>query len=222
MRIYFSVFFIFFSFFVVTALPENSSNNKIIPPEQIEHDHALLKYNKTWKDKELYLETNLDDDSEKEILISFVATYYPYTANELKSDGKTAEIEKESQTLPIENHAFYQIYDKGSRDDYKLVKTFTGMDQLGRIEIFSLVKGKPPAIAIFNPCGANSTDLAIYQYQEGGYRLIFNETSSMEIRINSQDNAILITIGSVDAKYPESTCSMFIWDAKKENFVSKT
>jgi hypothetical protein len=217
MRIFISAVLIFFLFGVLSASPENIPN-KAIPPNQIEYDNVLLEYNKAWKDKEIYLEINLDNDNEKEILISFVSTYYPYTSNELKSDGEAESVKKQNEQLqPIENHAFYQIYDKGSQGDYKLVKTFSGMDQLGRIEIFSLAQGKPPAIAILNPCGANSTDLSIYQYQEGGYRMLFNETSSSEIRVETQENPIAIYIGT-----PESSGSVFVWNATKESFEQKT
>jgi|GEM_PF-986162 len=224
MHIFISVLLIFLSCFACSAsASENMTGNKVTPPDQIEYDGTLLKYNRTWKDKEIYLEVNLDDDNEKEVLISFVGTYYPYTSNELKSDGEAEKVKKHNeQILPIENHSFYQIYDKGSRDDYKLVKTFNGMDQLGRIEIFSLTQGKPPAIAVFNPCGANSTDLSIYQYREGGYRLLFNETSSSQIRIDSQEDPVTITIGAIDEKNPASSNSVFIWDTQKESFVLKT
>ena len=173
------------------------ADKKVQPPKKIEYDGITLNYNPSWKDKEIYIEENLDRDPENEIIIGFVAGH--------KEEKETKEIEdskdlffknlKEAKELPlIQNYAFYQIYDKKPNRYYEIIKTISGMDRLGSIEIIRLDPDEPPAIFILSPGGEHYLELSIYQWKSGGYVLIFNKGTSGKIEYDSRQTPFAINI----------------------------
>ena len=82
------------------------------------------------------------------------------------------------------------------------------MDRLGKVEIFSLDKNKPNAIAILSPGGEHYTDLSIYQWSQGGYRLIFNQGTNQEIMIDKKEIPAVLRIGT----------QIFSWDPTTNTF----
>jgi hypothetical protein len=166
---------------------------KVTPPKQIDHDERTLNYNLAWQDEETYCEADLDDDPENEIIISFVATYKPKI--EPLEDKKQTYLPPKKELPILQNYAFTQIYDRDAGGHYKLVKTFTGMDRLGKVEILNLNDKGPKAIALFSPGGERYVDLSIYQWHEGGYRLLFNKGSSDGIEVDSKEKPVVIRIG---------------------------
>lgn len=206
--------------FAFAQTPENPEH-KVNPPSKIEYDGEKLFYNPAWKENEIYIEANLDDDPEKEVLIGFVATYTPTTDNALGSDGGSAALSSyeqknklnEKETVePIQNHAFYQIYKKGPGGSYDLIKTIAGMDQIGKVEILQLDDNKPVAIAVLSPGGEHYLDLSIYQWRDGGYRPIFNNAGSSGIEIDPKNKPVTVRIGKTDT---------FAWDSQSKSFKKK-
>lgn len=190
-------------------------DRKVAPPKQIDHDERTLKYNSAWQDEETYLEADLDDDPEKEIIISFVATYKP-PAEPLDEKGPSYMPKK--RELPIlQNYAFTQIYDMDPGGHYKLVKTFSGMDRLGKVEILALSESGPKALALFSPGGERYVDLSIYQWHEGGYRLLFNKGSSDGIEVDAKEKPVTIRAGkNRDIAVWDTDCGCFKKQLEKE------
>ena len=202
------------SFYTFSAPEER----KVAPPKQLDYGELTLKYNPAWKNKEIYLEVNLNEDAEKEIILGFVASYWPSLSSDLKSDGLPVASSKQKQLPPIENHAFYQIYHRSPRGSYELIKTFTGMDQLGKIEIIKLGEKEPPAIVLFNPGGENYIDLSIYQWREGGFRLLFNDGSSSKITLNTNEKPIAVHVERSSEEGTGSNEDIFAWDDSTKSF----
>jgi len=201
--------FIFLSFITTLALAQTETR-KVTPPRKIEYEDKTLTYNPTWKDQETYIEADTDNDADKEIIISFVASYKP--VKDVISDKAATPFSVPKEEIPlIENHSFYQIYDLGLNGHYELIKTMTGMDRLGKVEIFSLNKSKPNAIAILSPGGEHYTDLSIYQWNQGGYRLIFNQGTNQEIMIDKKKIPAVLHIGT----------QLLSWDPSANTFICK-
>ena len=197
------IFFIFL-FFMATLAQAQTETRKVTPPRKIEYEDKTLTYNPTWKDQETYIEANIDSDTDKEIIISFVASYKP--VKDVVSDKAQTPFSVPKEEIPlIENHSFYQIYDLGLNGHYELIKTMTGMDRLGQVEIFSLDKNKPNAIAILSPGGERYTDLSIYQWSQGGYRLIFNQGTNQKIMIDKKEIPAVLHIGPQILSWNAST-----------------
>jgi hypothetical protein len=200
------LFFISFLFLTNTAVGERTVK-KVTPPGKIEYNDKILTYNPVWKDQETYLEADLDNDADKEVIISFVASYKPLSG--VVSDRGPETFSAPKKEIPlIENYSFYQIYDLGPDGHYQLVKTITGMDQLGKVEIITLDKNKPKAVVFLSPGGEHYIDLSVYQWKEGGYRLIFNRGSNQEIEFDPNQSPVTLRIG-------EET---FGWDSEINTF----
>ena len=200
--------------FISQSLAFALTDKKVQPPKKIEHDGITLNYNPSWKDKEIYMEENLDLDPENEIIIGFVAGH--------KEEKETKEIEdskdlffknlKEAKELPlIQNYAFYQIYDKKPNRYYEKIKTISGMDRLGSIEIIRLDPNEPPAIFILSPGGERYLELSIYQWKSGGYVLIFNKGTSGKIEYDSKQTPLTINIENKNEGW-----ETFTWNTQKK------
>lgn len=182
---------------------------KIEPPQKIEYEGDLLSYNPSWKNKEIYLEANLENNPQPEIIIGFVATYKPPVSAKKREDIEQSYLPQKKEIAILQNHAFYQVYHKGAGGRYELSKIFSGMDRLGEVKIIALGEKGPNAIALLSPGGENYLELEIYQWKDGGYRLLFNRGSSHGIEIDSRKNPVLIRIG-------EET---FSWSPQDNTFV---
>ncbi|MFH0877589.1 MAG: hypothetical protein V1863_05130 [Candidatus Omnitrophota bacterium] len=185
---------------------------KILPPKQIVTDGKVFKYNPAWKDKETYLEVNCDDDAEQEIVISFLGTYKP-PSEESRLDKNETFLPPGQELIILENYAFYQIYDKDAGGHYQLLKTIHAMDQLGEVKVLRLENTKTIALAFLSPGGENYTDLSIYQWQEGGYRLLLNDGGSLGIELDLAGHPATIRI------LRKQGADVFVWDPEKKSFV---
>lgn len=154
---------------------------KIEPPKKIDYDGLLLSYNPSWKSEETYLEANLDDDPEPEIIISFVAMYVTESKKTREEPKPFTVAEKE--LLPVYNYVFYQIYDMGPDKNYRLARTFTGMDRPGQVYIVPLEENKPPAVIFVSPGGTHYKDIIVYRWQEGGYRQLFDHGTGGDVTV---------------------------------------
>lgn len=170
---------------------QETKERKVTPPKWMEYDEKVLRYDPSWQDKEIYIEANIDDDPEEEVIIGFVAFYKP----EEKNKDVVPFTVPEKVLIPLEYYVFYQIYDSGIDGHYKLVKSLSGMDRLGKIEIFKVAKDSPPVLAILSPGGESYTDLCVYQWREGGYRLLLSEGTSQAVTIDASKLPPVIQIG---------------------------
>lgn len=200
---------------LTSVVSSAQGNNEITPPKKIYYDNLRLNYNPSWKDEEIYIADNLDNDPEDEVIISFVATYKPLS--ERRENNKPMVLAMKDQEIPIiHNYIFYQIFDKGLDGYYNLIKTITGMDQMGKIKILTLDDLGPKAIAIFNYGGKTYTDLSIYRFQEGGYRLIFNRGANADITISDDNSAVEIYI-----QQDEKNRKVYFWNSGTGKFELK-
>ncbi len=183
---------------------------KIEPPKKIEYEGTLLSYNPSWKDEEAYLETNLDEDPEPEVVISFVAMYVT-ESKKTREDPKPFTIIAEKELLPVYNYVFYQIYDLGPDKNYKLTRTFTGMDRPGQVYVMPLEKEKPPAVIFVSPGGTHYKDIVAYRWQEGGYRQIFEHGTSADVTVVTTPGKAEIILGK----------DVYVWKAEKGRFELK-
>jgi len=195
------------------AYAQSKENPKVLPPHTLEYDNKTFRTLPGWKDSDIYLEANLDDEPGYEVILGFIATYKPESQEEENEDKVPFAIPKKREIVPVENHAFYQIYKKTLDGNFRAIKTISGMDQLGRVEIISLDAQGHKALAIFGPGGEHYTDLSIYQWKEGGYRLVFNEGSSQAITINAGQKPAVIRIGASGDKE-----KAFIWNSVRDGF----
>ncbi len=186
------------------------AGSKIEPPKKIDYEGALLSYNPSWKDEETYLETNLDEDPEPEVIISFVAMYIT-ESKKTKEDPKPFTV-AEKELLPVYNYVFYQIYDLGPDKNYRLTRTFTGMDRPGQVYVIPLENGKPPAVVFVSPGGTHYKDIIAYRWQEGGYRQIFEHGTSGDV-------AVVTTPGKAEIVLGKDT---YVWKTEKGRFELKS
>jgi len=182
------------------------------PPRALEYDNKTFKTLIVWQDNSIYLEANLDDDPGYEVILGFIATYKP-ESEAADEDKIPFAIPKKSEIIPVENHAFYQIYKKTLDGRFHAVKTISGMDQLGKMEVIELDAQGRKALAISGIGGEHYTDLSIYQWRDGGYRLIFNESSSQAITIDTEQKPVRVRVGE-----PDNKDKTFIWDQNSDGF----
>lgn len=174
---------------------------EVVPPRTLEYDNKIFKTLAAWKDSSIYLEADLDDEPGNEVILGFIATYKPESEEE--EDKVPFALPKKKEIVPVENHAFYQIYKKTLDGRFHAVKTISGMDQLGKVEVISLDAQGHKALAVFGLGGEHYTDLSIYQWKDGGYRLVFNEGSSQAITIDAEQKPPRIRIGADEFKQIE-------------------
>lgn len=200
-------------FFLITAgAALAQEEKKVSPPKQISLDGKTFKYNPAWQDKETYLEVNCDEDPDKEIIISFLATYRP-PSKESRENKRETFLPPERELALLENYAFYQIYDKDPGGYYQPVKTIHAMDQLGEVKISRLENTTTNALAFLSPGGEHYTDLAIYQWQDEGYRLLFNDGGSQGVELDTDSLPVTIRIPR------DEGADIFTWDAASKSFV---
>lgn len=183
---------------------------KITPPKKIEYDGRILSYNPSWKNEEVYRETNLDEDPDPEIIIGFVAMYA--TPSEKSGEERRPFSVPEKELLPVYNYVFYKIYDMGPDKNYRLTKTFMGMDRPGQVYVAPLAEGRPPAIIFVSPGGTHYKDIAVYRWQEGGYRHLFDRGTSGEVTVIATPGEPKIILGK----------DTYAWEAEKGRFEKES
>ena len=207
--------FISLAFIIVLcryAYAQPKENRKALPPRTLEYENKTFKILPVWKDSSIYLEADLDDEPGNEVIIGFIATYKPESEDN-EEDKVPFAPPKKREIIPVENHAFYQLYKKMLDGRFHAVKTISGMDQLGKVELIRLDEQGHKALAIFSLGGEHYTDLSIYQWKNGGYRLVFNFGGSQAISIDAEKKPAIIRIGAYGDK--EKT---FIWDLSRDEF----
>lgn len=199
---------LFFSFaFCCLVLPVCAAlAQQVTPPKKIEYDGMELTYNPAWRDQETYLEADLDNDPENEIIISFVSMYK--TEPERKEEKNVPYVREKKELLPIYNYVFYQIYDFGPDKNYAPVRTYTGMDRPGSVIIFPVEEEKTPAIAFISPGGDTYKEIRVIQWQDGGYRQILSADTRGEVTIDPE-------------KFPGEIITKeekYVWDVSGKTF----
>lgn len=185
---------------------------KVTVPKKIEYDGMLLSYNPAWQDEETYLEVNTDADPEPEVILSFVADYKT-ESDKKKNESELKPFQPEKQELlPVYNYVFYHIYDRGPDKKYRLIKTLNGLDRPGQIQLLTLEKGQPPAIVIISPGGSRYKDIQVLQWQEGGYRSIFNRDTRKDASASDDPPPARIVLGD----------ETYLWNNASKAFEEKT
>lgn len=198
----------------MTAPLAAAEGKKAQPPKKIEHDGLILTYDPAWQDQEAYIEANLDDDAEDEVIISFIAAYKP--KKERADEERSAyflQTRRPKEEIPIiQNYAFYQVYDRKPGGYFECVRTFSGMERPGRVKIITLDEGAAPAVFIFSPGGEHYTDLSVYRWKSGGFRLLFNSGGSEGFETDTGKGSVRIRVGSKKT---------YVWDASKGAFLKE-
>jgi len=172
-----------------------ANEKEVAPPRKLEYDNKLFRTLPVWQDSSIYIESDLDNDTGNEVIIGFIATYKPESEDEEEEKVQFAP-PKKREIIPVENHAFYQIYKRSLDGRFHVVKTISGMDRLGKIEVFDIDAQNHKALAIFSLGGEHYTDLSIYRWLDGGYKLIFNEGSSKAITMDTKQKPVRVLVGA--------------------------
>ena len=182
-----------------------SAHSENLIPEQIEwkgKTYSLVPWN---DDNKGVRYGDFDGDGSNEAIASFRGI-----------------ISEQEYPIPQPFHLIYKFVDRKP----VLVKTITTInDQLGEVRIIDLDKGGQKEIAIFCHGGAHYTDLSIYTYRLGEYRLIFHDGSACGIEL--KDTVVIPHIRIGRANWEEEGWSyasdplweIYAWDG--ENFVYK-
>lgn len=188
-----------------------ASENTLTPPKTITHEGKELRYDPAEKEQETYLATNLDDDPEPEVIISFAASYKPRSPQEAREDVTPLAVQK--KVIPvIEHYTFFQIYDAVAGGRYRLAKTLTGMDRIGTVTLLYPEPEEPPVMVFVSPGGEAYADVSVYQWRNHGYRRLLNEGGKLE------------TISLDAASQPPSLQieeRRYAWDDRQKTFVPK-
>lgn len=192
---------------------------KIAPPKKIESDGKIFVYAPA-QDKDFpYLEANLDQDRENEIIVGFMSIHkIEEKKNEREGTPPFLPPEKDKKPVNIEYRAFYQIYDAGPGGHLILIKTISGMDGIGEIHLLRLEENMSPAVAFISPGGERYKDISIYRWQEGGFRLLFNRGTSCGIEVKPEP-PVEVRVGKCPVA--ESGWSIFRWKKESKSFEEK-
>ncbi|MBI5873633.1 MAG: hypothetical protein HZB36_05770 [Candidatus Omnitrophica bacterium] len=168
------------------------------PPKKIYYDSKPFVHNPAWENNQIYIEANLDLDPEKEIVIGFMGTYKPKDEVSGEESLQAYYMRKKNYIPIIQNLAFYQIYDKKSSGFYEAVKTITGADQIGRVFLVNTGTDDTAAIAILSPTGERAISLEIFQWRQGGYGIVANESAHVpDNNLDSITNSVAFGSGIV-------------------------
>jgi hypothetical protein len=179
------------------------------PPKKIYYDSKPFVHNPAWENNEVYLEANIDLDPEKEIVTGFMGTYKPKDEVSGEESLQAYYLRKKNYIPIIQNLAFYQIYDKKPSGFYEAVKTITGADQLGRVFLVNTETADTAAIAILSPTGERALSLEIFQWRQGGYRLVTNDSAHVpDNNLDSIKNSVVFGSG-------------IVWDPEKNTIELK-
>ncbi len=157
--------------------------DKIAAPVKTWYEGRAWRYDPAWKDEEIHLEADLDQDGEDEVVIGYVGCYRPPTERE--EGPRMFEIPKKEIPI-IENRIFYKIYDRDPGGHWECVRTLTGLDRPGEVHVVWLDRGEAPGLLIISPGGKTYRDISLYQWREGGYRLLDTLDISQPFSIGNQ------------------------------------
>ncbi len=148
---------------------QEAPGDKIVVPVKTWHEGRDWRHDPAWQDEEVHLEADLDQDGEDEVVIGYVGYYRPPA--ERKEGPRMFEIPKKEIPI-IENRIFYKIYDKDAGGHWECVRTLTGLERPGEVHAVPLDRGEAPGLLIISPGGETYRDISLYQWREGGYRLL--------------------------------------------------
>ena len=189
---------------------------KVTPPRKSYYDDRDWVYDDHWKNEEIYQEVNLDDDPQKEVILGFMTTYKPpEDVREEDRRGGMTYFPKEKPIPILEHHFFYQIYKQDNGGHYELIRTVNGMDQPGKVFLLDLGDKPVKAAAFLSPGGDNYTDVSVYRWQQGGWRLLFNTGAIGTARMDVSGQPVKIIFIKPDG----SQRTAYAWDRQKEEFL---
>jgi len=163
-------------FFLLTAgiplcLPgagrgEEGPERAVTAPVKTWHEDRNWVYDRTWKDKDIYLEADLDLDGEEEVVIGYVGFYKP--PKERQEEGPRMFTLPKKEIPIIENRVFYKIYDRDAGGHWQCVRTLTGLESPGEVLVVNLPDAGTPGLLILSGGGEKYKDISLYRWQEGG------------------------------------------------------
>jgi len=192
-----------------------AAHNKEVPegilaiPQETWHEGRNWIYDPAFEETDTYLEADLDEDPEEEAVIGYIASYKP--PREHREGPRMFEIPKKEIPV-IEHRVFYRIYDRDAGGHWQCVHTLTGLEQPGKVFAVKLVPGKPKGLLIMSTAGKTYLDIRLYQWREGGYRLLGSTTSSEPYAFTKGNSAVVM--------YPE-TESILFWNNTRGKFIKQ-
>ena len=88
------------------------------------------------------------------------------------------------------------------------MRTLTGLEHPGEVRAVALADGDPPGLLIVSGGGEKYKDISLYQWQEGGYRLLDNHGTSHPLSVHAEP---VLRILEGDA--------VFVWDPERKRLV---
>ncbi len=187
------------------APAEEAPEDAISAPPKTWHEGRNWTHDPVWKDEEIYLEADLDQDGEEEVVIGYVGFYKPPRK---ESEGpRMFELPKKEIPI-IEHRVFYKIFDKDAGGHWECVRTLTGLERPGKVHIVKLPESDTPGLLIISGGGEKYKDISLYRWQEGGYRLLDNHGTSQTLSVHAEP-ALRIQEGD----------AVFVWDPEKKRLT---
>ena len=189
-----------------------TDKDRIPFPAKTEHEGRIWRYDPVFKDEEVYLEADLDGDGEDETVIAYVAAYTPPSEGREEEEGpRIFEIPKKTAPVLKAYGAFYKIFDRDAGGHWKCVRTLRGLDQAGDVRTVRLAEDAPPGLLIISGAGETYKDIRLYQWREGGYRLL----DSLETREP-------FSVHASPVFHIRQGARLFVWDPGKGRLVPRT
>ncbi len=207
--LFFAFVFLLSGVAIAQTTPEN---RKVTPPATIDYEGKTLYHDTLRQDKDIYLEANIDDDPEPEVILGFTTTYKTPSKIEPREDVELFKVKKREIPL-IENHAFFQIYNPGPGGHYKLIKTISGMERLGTVTLITPGQQEPPVIVFISPGADTYADVNVLRWRDHGLQRLLNEGGRPE--------TILIQAASTPPAL-EVEKRRYVWNDAQENFILDT
>jgi len=160
---------------------------------------------RTWRadptdqEENLYLEADFDGDNETEVVIGYVGSYKPPIEVEKEEGPKMFEGTPKTKDIPIiERRVFYKIYDRDAGGQWTCVRTLKGLEHPGEAHAVPIQPDGLPGLLIISPGGENYRDISLYQWREGGYRLLDNIGIAQPFTVH-KDPVFYIALDNTDS-----------------------
>jgi len=193
---------------------EQVPQDAITAPSKTWHEGRNWTYDPVWKDEEVRLISDLDQDGEEEVVIGYVGSYKP--PREKKEGPRMFTIPKEEIPV-IEHRVFYKVYDRDAGGHWECVRTLTGLEHPGEARAVTLADDGPPGLLIISGGGERYTSISLYRWQEGGYRLLDNMGVTQPFTVQEKGGRFYLEMTQAPAG---DRCAL-VWDAEAKRLKKK-
>jgi len=197
-----------------SLMAAETEEGRIAYPPKTRYDGRDWIRDTAWQDEEIYVEANLDEDEEKEVVIGYVGFFKP--RRERKEGPQMFKIPQRDIAV-IETRVFYKIFDRDAGGHWECVRTLTGLEHPGEIHIVGLPEGDTPGLLIISGGGKIYKDISLYQWHEGGYRFLGNTGVPSQVKVHKKNHSFCLEIQNSNSN---KKC-VLLWDGPKRRLFEK-